>query len=458
MIKYIGIIILLSLALYANSLSGEFISDDLPQITNNPAIGNLLEFNSVDSYLNSLIYKAAGLNSWPYHLLSIILYSVCCVLIFFFLRYFFSDRISFLGGLLFVLHPLHAEAVSWISARPYLISGILMLSSFILYQKSFQTKRRSLYAVSLALQILNFYTCWYAIFFPGMIITYDLIYGKIKERWKFWPGYIVLILGLTALAKTFFLAERIASFHERLGTSGAVNPYTKMLLSLFTHLRLFFWPQKLSFYHDEVRAFPALLPIGSVFLGISAVSLPFLFKKAKPILFGLGLFVLFLIPTFSPFPLSAFIAERHALIPSLGLCMVLAFVLARLLAYKKTKYLTYVLLGIVLIACALRVINRNREWRTEVNFWEAALASSPNSSNMAINLANTYQKFGRLQEAIVLYNRVIKADPNCANAYYNLGVAYYSLGQTRRAAALYRKTLAIEPEHAAAANNLEIIK
>jgi hypothetical protein len=46
--------------------------------------------------------------------------------------------------------------------------------------------------------------------------------------------------------------------------------------------------------------------------------LPFIFKKAKVLFFSLGLFILFLLPTYSPVMITWLVAERYLYFPSLA--------------------------------------------------------------------------------------------------------------------------------------------
>jgi len=113
--KYILIIIFVSIAVYANSLNGEFISDDVTGIIENPLINNPLGVWHLQHITNALIYKFFKLNPAPYHAFSILIHVINGVLVFFFLLLFFDKLPSFFGALIFAVHPIHTEAVSWIS-------------------------------------------------------------------------------------------------------------------------------------------------------------------------------------------------------------------------------------------------------------------------------------------------------------------------------------------------------
>ena len=495
MAKYIITIIALAVVIYVNSLGGEFVSDDVPQIVNNPSIGTLEGCRSVLTCANSLIYRFSGLNSLPFHIFSLFFYCLCCVLVFYFLLSFFGIGPSFLGALLFTAHPIHTEAVSWISGLPYVVSTILIISSFLLYKQATKAgfKGRS-YWLSVLLQALNFMTCWYAIIFPLMIVLYDLVYRRVKKCWRFWIPFFSLIVFWALIYNTrAMLSQRMATLAADTGAqAGASNPFFNLIFSFFKHGQLMVFPSQLTLYHEPLTATLPMLMLGGAVLIVVLCSLPFLFKRAKPFLFGLSIYVLFFLPSYSPKMISWLVAERYAFLPSLGFCLMVMFLLDKLAVSQKAR--NFMLIGLIIVTgmLSVRTILRNEDWKTRASLWHSTAKVSPLSpkahNNMGDiyglegdvkrasesfrratelrpdyadayhNLANTYQQLGRSDEAIDNYEKAISANPSLYQSYQNLGIIYFNQGRPGLAMEYFDRSLAINPDNRALALAVEKIK
>ena len=154
------IIVILGSLVYANSLGGEFIWDDLSFIRDNaflkdwsnvPHIFTETATTSMDvgggsvrynlyrplQWLTFMAdYSVWKLNPLGYHLTNIFLHISAALILFWFIALLFRSRmLSFLTALFFVIHPVHTEAVAYISGRADPLGLIFMLSSFGFYIK-----------------------------------------------------------------------------------------------------------------------------------------------------------------------------------------------------------------------------------------------------------------------------------------------------------------------------------
>ena len=447
MAKYIITIIVLCLVIYANSLWGEFVSDDLPQIVNNPDIGTIKGCRSVLTCANSAIYAFGGLNPAPFHVFSLVIYALSCVLVFYFLLSFFGLWPAFLGALLFTAHPIHVEAVSWISGTPYALSSIFIISSFLLYRRATRDKFiLSLYLFSIVLQALNFITCWYAVIFPLMLVFYDFVYGRVRKRWRLWLPYFSLIV-LWALiwnVKTM-LSARISSLQVKSDVVSSSNLFFNLIFSFFKHGQLIVFPARLTLYHEPMATTLKLLTIGGVALVAILLLLPLLYKKAKPLLFALGIYTLFLLPTYSPRMISWLIAERYVYLSSLGFCMAVIYLLDKAAASKRARNFALCCLIAVIGIFSARTILRNNDWRTRASLWRATAAVSPLSYKAHNNMGDIYGLEGDVERAAQSFKRATELNPVYGDAYHNLANTYMELGRTEDAIANYKKAISVKP-------------
>jgi len=150
-----GFLTLAVLTTYAGTLRNTFVYDDIPQIIANPFIqnprlwthiftGSVWSFKGVPRVGNFyrplqflyywLVYRAAGPNAAAFHLLQMFLYAATAWLVYRVGRELIgSESAAFLGATLWILHPLHVEAVAWISAMPEMGFAFFYLLSFLLF-------------------------------------------------------------------------------------------------------------------------------------------------------------------------------------------------------------------------------------------------------------------------------------------------------------------------------------
>ncbi|MEO0226003.1 MAG: tetratricopeptide repeat protein, partial [candidate division WOR-3 bacterium] len=89
--------------------------------------------------------------------------------------------------------------------------------------------------------------------------------------------------------------------------------------------------------------------------------------------------------------------------------------------------------------------------------YEIAIAINPRFTDAYFNLAITYNRLGRYQEAIESFKQVIRLSPGMAEAYYGLGVVYLKLEKTDEALVAFKKTVQLNPNHINGHFNLGII-
>lgn len=163
-----------ALAAYANVVDTYFLSDDFAQI-GRVLTGDLSVvwgrehggfFRPV--FILSYAIDAAlwGRRPFGFHLTNVLLHALNCFLIFLLARQLFEDSniiserrrdtAALLAGLLFLLHPSHTEAVSWISGRADVLATLFGLSSLLFYLSLSRAPRLASRALSLVLSLLCF--------------------------------------------------------------------------------------------------------------------------------------------------------------------------------------------------------------------------------------------------------------------------------------------------------------
>jgi Flp pilus assembly protein TadD len=462
----------ISFIFYANALNGEFITDDIQTILRNPAISQIQRFwLDPAAFLNSFNYLLAANNPWGYHLTNIILHAINSALAFFFLAIFFSDEAAFLGACIFAVHPIHTEAVSWVSGRSYLISALFMLGGYLLYHYSFSPgraanrKNAAMYFICLAAfsyfmigRLLTLY-----LLFPAVIIFSDFTFGRWRQRlWRWLPFLLAPLLISCALKQgaqaSRYVSERVGYMVDKSGYLIAANPLTYFAYSFYSHLRLLLWPDKLTLFHEPLFMPDSMMDCRVLFYIAPIIFLLFLaWRKSRALFFALCLFIILLAPTYSPIPFASLLAERYLYFPSLSLSMLFAFGYDKIsLCSRRSRAIAEYLFIFLLAAYGLRTIARNYDWGTAHRFWLQAKAVSPKNAIVRENLGFVYLSEGNFPEAIAEFQQVLALKGPCAGAklYHNLGVAYGGLGKTGQAIDSFRMAIKLDPSSVSSYINL----
>jgi hypothetical protein len=249
------------------------------------------------------------------------------------------------------------------------------------------------------------------------------------------------------------IVNRIESVAKELGVGKGIwdmrnwsNPFYNMSYSLFEHLRLLVWPHQLTLYHEPPTITRTMLNIELVVLGLLLIAVPFIFKKAKPVFFGLGIYVIFFIPSYSPVLISWLVAERYAYIPSIGFCTGLCFAYEKFVRDDSGRRKIALTVAVFLITCyGVRTVIRNEDWKTTQRMWRSTSEVSFLSPRAHNNMGDAYAQEENFAGAIKEFKRSIELKPDYADAYHNLANINQHIGNLPEAITNYEKALFFNP-------------
>jgi hypothetical protein len=414
---------------YATSLTGTFQFDDLPTVLRNPAIqepGNLGAFFT-DSGLFSgepgnRMYRpvllatylanhvAAGFDPFVWHLTNVLLHAACGLLVVLLARRLFrvfgvteTGLALFLAGLLFALHPVHSEAVNYISARSGVIAtaGVLgaLLCHLAFRRAESRPGRRGLFlAGSLLLFAAGLGGKEIAVAFVPAVFALELLdprAGPVARRLRTatlrtLPA-LLLLAGYLAL-RSHLLGAAVADVGSRLtSVPGRADPQwgggRTVLENLLTQARVFWMylgklvvPVDLALDRYVEVSRSVLEPRVLLSLAGLLVLLAGIVWAAfrRPVVAFLGLFFLFgLAPTSTIIPLNVLMNEHRLYLPSVGFAILAGMVLARIVA--RAPRAGTALVGTLGVTALALITLRNFEWKDPHTLWTANLESSPRS-------------------------------------------------------------------------------
>jgi len=497
----IFLIVIAGLLIYGNSLNGKFVWDDDHLIKDSPYVKNLANlpkafvktavvsqpgyvafYRPVQTATYAIDHSLWKLNACGYHLTNVILHILAALALYWLINLLFRDRpVALIASMLFIAHPVHTEAVAYISGRADSLAALFMFLCFSLYIKktdnniklSLPRKRQSIFLWIPAFAGMTLILLCYifavlsrenSLILPALLVLYHYTFAK-KIRIKEFLPILIIALSYICLRLTYLKPQ----FPGLSASDNLLNRIPGFFVAITNYIRLIFLPFGLHMeYGYKFFKFTDL----SAVLGmlISAVLVIYALRKRnsdKLLFFSVGWFFLTLLVSSNLYPLNAYMAEHWLYVPSAGIFLLVAKILRHFGAQddrvnchsEGTKCLKNLIPGIVaafaLIAFySVLTIRQNTYWRDPITFYERTLKYAPDSPKIYNNLANEYKNAGQNEKAIALCRKAIEIRPDYANAYNTLGFIYYNTGCREEAIASYKKAIEIEPCYAEAVYNL----
>lgn len=502
---------------FSGVLSNGLVYDDGKQLLENPFVRNphlwwRIFSGSVWSFLGAaaetnfyrplhifsywLIWRVAGPNPTVYHLFQWLLYIATGLVVFQIGREILeNDLAAFAGSLLWLLHPLHVEAVAWIASVPEMGCGFFYLLGFRLFLRAERSGSRRLARHALAalayLPALFFKEA--ALSFPLLLIAYWYFFAETSEAW----GRRVVCWSMYAGAVLTYSLVRVAA----LGHFSGVGHWWKISLNIVAaavgllgqHARLFFWPFHLNVFHT----FEPGASLRSVWpwLALLALMAAGALRKRQPVLgFLLVWWGVTLLPCLDVRQLSfPLLAERFSYLPSVGLCLALAYFgldwLPQRLPRARPAPVVLSALGLILCFWCIQDVRAIPNWRSNETLFGYSLRVAPNAglvrihhgldlqyhehdlegarkefeAALRLNLAGfnplntvTYDALiglgqvadleGRHDEALTYYQKATRVLPYHSLAYDILGAVYFPRAEYAKAAEYFARSVQVNPQ------------
>jgi len=488
------IVVFLSALCYMNSLENDFIWDDEYLILLNSQIksfshffdafktyvgygsGNVNNFyRPLQELSNMLDYSIWKENPKGYHLTNLVLHSLTAGAILFFVFYITGNLfVSFFTGLLFGVHTINTEAVSYVAGRADSLYALFFVLSIVFYimfaNKLLQhNKKISLYILSLICFTLSIFAKELALILPVLILLYlfVILRGRIpgptfRFLTKTVTGYGALIL--------MFGAMRNSALH---GVNAPVSVFVRVPLfarvltffkSILVYFELLIYPHGLHMERRISISTSLFHPVTLISFIMVVVIIWFGFwmlKRDRTVSFFIFWFFVSLLPVSNIVPINSLIAEHWVYTAQIGFFAVILMLFyqlsERFLKHKILKAGGVVLLCIPVCFYMYRTIERNKDWKDEITFFKATLKYNPTNSKVHLNLGNTYYENEMFDEALAQYNKTIELRKDYFEAYGNIGSIYIRKKDFKKAKEYLKTAISMKPEFAIAHYNLGYI-
>lgn len=465
------LIIAFGFAIYFNSLNCQFFWDDEFLVKDNIYIkswsnmksiftkdigsGGGIQYSSyrpIQMFTYMIDYSLWGLNVRGYHLTNILLHILAGLAMFSFINLLFNNfTVSLFSSILFLVHPIHTEAVTYISGRADILAALFVYLTLILYIKAIHSKNNNLTFLGSGAYLLAILSKEYSLILPLLLLLCHSFF-KIRVKFKhFLPILTITLLyvlfRLTVLSSITPQQELLPYTFQRLpGVFVAIANYIKLLIFPF-NLHMEYGYRLFGFFD-----FRAALGILAIILLLTVAFLKA--RRNKLISFAIFWFFIALLPNTNLYPINAYMAEHWLYMPSLGFFLGIAYGINYLYRIRNLKTLAALIFVSLTVFYSFLTIRQNNYWKDPVLFYKRTLKYTPNSVRVLVNLANIYRETGKTQEALTLYKKAIEINPNCHKVYLYLGVISTDANKDEEAISLYKKAIEINPRYAKAYNNL----
>jgi tetratricopeptide (TPR) repeat protein len=504
MIRELKVLLLFSVAavgLYAGALSHPFHYDDLHSIQHNPHIRTLHNIDDFFTDLHTFSSERSGTMFRPLLLTSyavnyalhgddvrgfrafnIALHVLCSFALYLLVRRLReSEVVALISSSIFLLHPLHSEPINYISSRSDMLAAFAVLWGSV---AALEEDRRGAW-VAVTLLIAGLLCKSVVVVLPICCALVHAHRDSWTKVWNFRYRYVAMGLIVVLYGATIYFNSFLPTSLEKAPRSFDVQIWTQ-IKGLVYYLWIFVAPVRLNVDH---QFFVAQKP-GEWVVLLSALllgSMLFFAWKGRRTLPGVAfLWVLIGLAPASLMPLNILVSERRAYLASVGLCLVVAWIIDR--GFRKRASIRRLLVVALLGLFAIIAHERNAVWTTGLSLWQDAVAKGPLVPRSRVNLALAYGKQerwqesiehlrvalriqpeyadawvelgniehgrGRLVEAEAAYRKAVQYKPNLAGGRYNLGNVYQQQGDLKRAVFQYEKALFLNPNFARAHNNL----
>lgn len=349
---------------------------------------------------------------------------------------------------IFAFHPVSAETVNYIIQRGDLYATLGIAAGLLIYAAFPAHRQYGLYLIPFAIGALGKTT---ALIFPVLLAWYAGIYEGAR-------GKALLARTLPALAATAAIGWWAAKMTGAAFNPGAYTPglyrATQTYITLH-YFENFFLPFGLTADTDlkTVASYddPRVI-VGVLFLALlaGAIAVTIRNKNWRDIAFGLGWFVIALIPT--AVVALAEVANDHRMFMAFpGLCLAVTRLLKNLLEPRMAAAPVWrygsLTAGIAILAgAAYGAHQRNEVWRSEETLWRDVTIKSPGNGRGLMNYGLTLMARGATKEALDYFERAAVLTPNYSILEINRAIAKEALGRPDEAEPHFLRAIQLSPD------------
>lgn len=473
-----ALIVLLTIVAYLPALRGQFIWDDDDHLTKNPAMLSVEGLKQIWSSLAIsryypltltsfwLQYRLWGLDPLPYHAVNIGLHGVNAVLLWTLLRRL-QVRAAWVAAALWALHPVNVETVAWVTELKNVQAGLFFLLALLAFLRFEDRLRPRDYVLALACGAAAMLSKPSTVVLPGVIL---LCAWWRRGQWTRKDFLRVTPLVAFAAGMSLLTIVEQRQYIERgVASEWALTAGQRLMLAgrtVWFYAGKLLWPTDVCFIYPrwELRVHSAVawLPLAGLALGAGVL---WQFRRAgwaRAVTFGLGYFVVALLPVLGIFDMYffrySFVADHFQYLASVGLIALAVSAGATVSEWagqqNRGSAMLASVIALLLLLLAVCTWRQTHVYYSLETLWRDTLAKNPNAWMAHYNLGLALSQASRFDEAIRHYEHGLRLKPDDAEAHNNLAVVLMQVGRLDDAIRHYEQAIRFKPGYAEAHSNL----
>ena len=474
--------IILSFLVFGNGISGEFVFDDVtvvqnrgdltnpnnffnlfisPYHQNNPTSGLYRPFTMATYSLN---HNILGSSPIGFHVVNILIHALNSFLVFWLVIWLLKSRpVAYISSFLFLLHPIHTEAVTSIVGRAELLAFFWSLTAIYFFSKN----NKILSAVAFLFALMSKEV---ALMVLPIIFYIDIFF--LNKSWRrattnnlffILPFIFYGFLRYLALGRYFSGGIDTTIVSNVLMSVSVPERIFTALKVLVLYVEKLIWSVHLSadYSYNAIpvvkNIFTSLPSIAGLILLVGLVTILISQKTRKT---GYGFVAaVFLFPYLMIsnliIPVGTIMGERLMYFPSLGFAVVSALIIVKLLNKEKIyKIAGFSLLIFLTVFYGARTFVRNKDWHDSRTLFNATVKESPNSLITRTALAGVHiraNEWDLAKEQLGIARRIFEDDSHLQNLF---GVVADHEGNFVLAEEKFKKSLELNPDATNSSINL----
>lgn len=467
-------IVLLTVAAYIPAQRGDFIWDDDTLITDNrmiKAADGLQRFwittEAADYYpltqtLWWLEWRLWGNNPLGYHLINVLLHAVNAVLLWLILRHLKIPG-AWVAGLVFALHPVNVATVAWISEQKNTLSMLFYAVAILSYLKFDEKGGWRWYGLSAGTFLLALFSKSAVVVLPVVLLgCVWWLRGRLQRKDVLRTAPLFALSLIFGLVTIWFqhnralgaLAFRNVGLPYRLAAAGWA-PWFYLYKAVLPFGLTVIYPK----WTIDASLWISYVP-GSLLLGCLACCWWKRNTWGRPLLFGIGYFVVTLVPVLGFFDQGFYnyslVADHWQYYSIIGVIALVIGATAAICKRMGERGRFVGLLAVVILAMGLGTATWIRAglYADSEMLWRDNVAKNPDAWLAHNSLANALMQDGKIEDSIGHYEQALQLKPDYAKAHDNLGVALAQSGKLKEAIPHLQQAVAIDPDLADTHDNL----
>jgi tetratricopeptide (TPR) repeat protein len=477
-------LVIAALIAYSNSFAGPFIFDDLASIPENPTIrhlatafsppggGQTVTSRPVLNLTFALNYALSGTRVWSYHAVNLLIHALAGLALFGVVRRTLTGLAArrpgdeptlaaFFVALLWLLHPLQSESVTYVVQRAESLMGMFYLLTLYCFIRGAEGRERDRgsrgwFALAFVSCLMGMGTKEVMVSAPVIVLLYDrtFVAGSFRAAWerRKWVHLSLAATWIPLLGLVLHGANRggSAGFGVALGFW---DYFATQFQAVAHYLWLVIWPHPLILDYGAQVATSAwdVVPYAVVIMALVGATVYALIRQ--PVLGFLGVwFFAILAPTSLVAVVRQTLAEHRMY---LALAPVVALLVLALRSWLGRR-IWQVAIAVAATVFAGLTLARNVDYRSDETILLDTVAKRPGNAAAQNNLGNVLANTNRAEEALPHYEEALRLKPDYADVHFDEGNALSKLGRLPEAIRHYEEALRLEPNFADAHNGLGV--